>query len=192
VVRAPDGYPHSLPAVLKKRLTGCSDPDAAGVLDGRALYTLGRAWRTGLPVTKTVLTLGEAVYLAPIGARVIDLLTFANLVPGPGDVVVKNGLVRGTAVSRLEQGLDRGAAGLHLVRGAGDVSFQPCRKCRECDRVCPAGLSVSPAAGREPSEWLAAPDRFRPSLAGCLLCGACALACPSRRPLMGLARLMAP
>ncbi len=192
VVAGSGPYPAALPAVLKKRITGRSDPKAAGVLDGRALYALGRAWRTGLPLTKTILTLGEAVYLAPVGARVIDLLTFANLVPGPGDAVIRGGLARGTTLSRLERGLDRNAAGLHLLRGARDVAFQPCRKCRECDRACPAGLTVSRAAERDPSEWLTAPDCFRPYLDGCLLCGACALACPARRPLMSLIRLMVP
>lgn len=181
-------YPLTLPALIKKKLLGLNDPSASGVLGGRELFLLGRAWRTRLPLTISPLTLAGSNYFIPLGARIIDLLTFANLAPGPGDAVIKGGLVRGQALSRLERGLDQSAAALHLVRGAEAASaYEPCRQCSECARACPAGLPVNRPAGDDPQNWLG--RRTWPELEACLVCGACALACPSRRPLMSLVRL---
>lgn len=181
-------YPFTLPALIKKKMLGLNDPAASGVLGGRELFLLGRVWRTGRPLTTSPVTLGGSNYFIPLGARIIDLLTFANLMPGPGDAVIKGGLVRGQSVSRLERGLDQSAAALHLVRGAqAAAAYEPCRQCGECARACPLGLPIDHWAGGNPEDW---PGRSkRPELAGCLLCGVCALVCPSGRPLLSLARL---
>lgn len=182
-------YPFTLPAFLKKKIMGQNDPSGGGVLTGRELFLLGRLWRTGRPLTISPLTLGGSSYFIPLGARVIDLLTFANLRPRPGDAVIKGGLIRGQSLSRLERGLDQSAAAIHLVRGAGrDATYEPCRECGACARACPLQLPVDRPAGFEPVEWLNSHESLL-KLAGCLLCGACALACPSRRPLLSLARL---
>jgi len=182
-------YPFTLPAVLKNTILGLNDPTGSGVLTGRELFLLGRVWRTGRPLTISPLTLGRSNYFIPIGSRVIDLLTFANLMPGPGDAVVRGGLVLGQSLSRLEEGLDQSAAALHLIRGVEkSAACEPCRACGDCARACPAGLAIDRLAGGNPDEW---PDRInRPQLTGCLLCGACALACPAGRPLLSLARLL--
>jgi electron transport complex protein RnfC len=157
------------------------------VLGGRELFLLGRILRTGRPLTILPLTLGSSNYFIPLGARIIDLLTFANLMPGLGDTVIKGGLIRGRSLSRLERGLDQTTAALHLVRGAGATTYNPCRECGQCTRACPSGLPIARLAGGNPNEW---PDRMKwPELDNCLICGACALACPSRRPLLSLARL---
>jgi len=186
VVNGP--YPFTLPALVKKKMLGLSDPSASGVLGGRELFILGRVWRTGLPLTISPLTLGGSNYFIPLGARIIDLLTFANLRPGPNDAVIKGGLVRGLSLSRLERGLDQSVPALHLVRGVESaLDYAPCRDCSECARACPLGLPIDRSAGGDPDEW---PRRSEwPELAGCLACGACALACPAGRPLMSLARL---
>ncbi|MDR1920543.1 MAG: hypothetical protein LBS31_02200 [Candidatus Adiutrix sp.] len=184
------GYPETLPAVLKKRLTGLSDPGGRDVLGGRELFFLGRAWRTGLPLTHLPLSLGPANYFVPAGSRVIDLLSFANLQPRPGDAVVMGGLVRGTTVSRLTRGLGFLAGGLNLVRAASfDRPPSPCRACRACARACPAGLAVDLPAALSAAQWLK-PGAGK-NFGDCLFCGACALACPARRPLISMVRLFA-
>ncbi|MDR0881072.1 MAG: 4Fe-4S dicluster domain-containing protein [Candidatus Adiutrix sp.] len=181
-------YPRTLPSLLKKKITGRLDRAGSGVLTGRAIFFLGRAWRTGLPVIRTPLTLGSANYLAPVGARIMDLLTFANLAPGPGDLVVAGGLVRGVTLARLERGVSPAVAALHLVRSGRAAADDICRQCGECARVCPAGLPIDRLARRDPSAWLSQPGWE--ALTGCLVCGACALACPARRPLLSLIRLV--
>lgn len=184
-------FPQTLPALLKKKITGGSDPQAEGVFGSRELHLLGRVYRTGLPATRMAITLAGANYFVPVGARVIDLLTFANLVPNPGDVVVQGGLIHGRSLARLERGLDKSAAAVHLVRRS-DLkgSYQNCRACGKCARACPVGLPVDLAAEREPEEWLnGSPASI---LDGCLRCGACALVCPAGRPLMSMVRLLSP
>jgi electron transport complex protein RnfC len=182
-------YPHGLPALVKKKITGQSDPRGLGVRGGRELYLLGRIWRTGRPLTAMPLTLGGANYFVPLGARVADLLSFANLVPGPDDLIVLNGLVRGRTLGRLNRGLGLSAAALHLVRNGGRPGpAAPCRHCGQCGRACPVSLPVEALAAEEPREWL---KEAGPRLAGCLLCGLCALVCPAGRPLMDMIRLKA-
>ncbi|MDR2945297.1 MAG: hypothetical protein LBV79_00915 [Candidatus Adiutrix sp.] len=183
-------YPHTLPSLIKRAITGRNDANGAGVFGARELHLLGRAARTGRPVTRMALTLGGVSYFVPVGTRAIDLLTFANLGPGCGDAVILGGLVRGRGLARLERGLDKTAEALHLARRA-DLggSLQPCRACGQCARACPLGLPVDLPAARPPEEWLAAPPDG--ILDACLLCGACALACPAQRPLMSLVRLRA-
>lgn len=181
-------YPLSLPHLVKQSANGRFALTDGGVFRGRDLYFLGRVWRTGLPLTRMPLTLGQANYFVPIGARIIDLLTFANLKPGPKDVVIKGGLARGKSIWRLSRGLGKKDEALHLIKGArGRAAVLPCRVCGECNKACPAGLNVA-KAGRAPVEqWL--DGRFRKEFEGCFQCGACALACPSHRPLLSLARL---
>ena len=183
------GFPYSLPALIKKKITGLNDPHGQGVFGGRELHLLGRVFRTGLPLTRMVLTLAGANYFIPVGARVIDLLTFANLLPSQGDIVIQGGLILGHSLARMERGLDKSAAAIHLARRAEfDGPYQNCRACGQCARACPVGLPVDLAAGRQPEEWLSAPPAS--ILDGCLQCGACALACPARRPLMSMVRLL--
>jgi electron transport complex protein RnfC len=187
-IRLRAGYPWTLPALVKKRVTGRLDPAGRGVLDLRGLFDLGRVFRTGRPLVRMVLSLGGANYFVPLGARPADLLAFAHLWPNPGDAVVAGGLVRGRTLARLTRGLGRAAAGLHLVRRAAAVAAGPCRRCGGCARACPAGLPVEEffRRGPHPGEGPAPPDD---PWAGCLDCGACALACPARRPLLAWARL---
>ena len=180
-------YPACLPSVLKKDITGQIDRVARGVLDGRSLYALGRAWRTGLPVGQMVLTLGGVNYFVPIGSRIIDLLNFANLRPTDGEKVVAGGLVRGRTVTRLDRGLGKDVAALHLHRSRREnAPAEPCRRCGSCTRACPVGIKVDAAARLAPKQWLV---RNLEIYKDCLLCGACTLACPVGRPLMSLARL---
>ncbi len=182
-------FPRGLPALIKKQVTGRKDPEASGVLGARELYFLGRIWRTGLPLTRLVLTLGGANYFVPLGGRVIDLLTFANLVPGPNDAVVRDGLETGTTLCRLTRGLNQSASALHLLRGAAaGEAFQPCRHCGACSYICPAKLRVDRAARLDPAEWLN--EKYDALLEGCYRCGVCAAVCPARRPLKAMVRLL--
>lgn len=187
VVPIKNTYPHTLPALIKKMITGRHDPTGSGVFGGRELFLLGRVWRTGLPATKTVLTLGTANYTVPVGARIIDLLTSANLVPTSGDVVIKGGLVRGTSLARLERGLAKQTPALHVMRRAVQKKYGPsfhqprplvssCRRCGECEKACPAGLPIASWGQYEPEVW---PRQGGPD--GCFKCGCCALACPVGR-----------
>ena len=177
-------YPWTLPALVKKSLTGRLDRTGRGAADLRWLFDLGRIWRTGLPLRRMVLTLAGATYFVPPGARPADLLASAHLEPRPGDAVVAGGLVRGRTLARLTRGLGRETAGLHLVRrAAAGPGPGPCRRCGDCLRACPAGGPGRFALG--PGEEPAAGGGFP---ADCLECGACALACPARRPLLAWAR----
>jgi ferredoxin len=94
-------------------------PASAQVLDGRDLYFWGRLWRTGLPITRMVISLGGSNYFVPVGSRVSDLLRFANLYPHADEVVVEGGLITGRSLSRLDNGLGKNAAALNLLKGAG-------------------------------------------------------------------------
>lgn len=188
IVEVDSAYPFSLPALIKKKITGAIDAAAISVLSSRDLYFLGRVWRTGLPVGNMVLTLGVSSYFVPVGSRPVDLLNFANLAPGREDMVIKGGLVRGQCLARLDKGLDKDDAALHLIRARdGARSPKPCRHCRACSRACPVGIKVDLIARKDFAVWPSA--AYKDIFAKCLACGACALACPADRPLLSLTRL---
>lgn len=181
-------YPYTLPDLVKPRITGRRAVIKSGVFSGRDLYFIGRVWRTGLPVTRLPLTLGQADYFVPVGARIIDLLTFANMRPGPDDLVLKGGLVRGFALARLGRGLGKKDSALHLIKGKKiQNNYLACRSCGECARVCPAGLDVAKVGKFSPEQWLS--GKFKDFFKDCFQCGACAMVCPSHRPLLSLVRL---
>lgn len=184
-------YPHTHPRLVKKAVLGRPTVSVGGVFDGRDLFFLGRVWRTGLPLTTMPLSLGKANYLVPIGSKADELLSFANLTPKAGDLVVAGGLVSGRALIRLAGGLGKKDGALHLVKHKRlNQRPAPCRGCGECQRACPLKLPV-PRAGRlEPSAW--AKGEGADFITGCIKCGVCALACPSRRPLLSMARLLKP
>ncbi len=194
LVNISPAYPWALPELIRQKIDGKNSwPKSEklqnhGVFTLRDLFFLGRTARTGLPQTKTILTLGQADYLAPIGAPLIELLRFANLAPGPGEAVVAGGLVRGLTLARLEQGLTWETEALHLRKKIPiEPKIRPCYDCKECQSHCPLELPVARLAALEPDLWLR--HGALDSLKECLACGLCALVCPAKRPLLSLARL---
>jgi ferredoxin len=189
-LRFREGFPMTLPSLLRMRVLGLPAPSPDGVVGPERLWALGTVARSGLPLTLIPVSVQGFHYLAPPGLRLSEVLAAVNLKPLLGDLALLGGLATGRPTARLGRGLRASDLSLRLIR-AGRLPGPPapCRLCGLCRQACPLGLPMD-LAGQSPLEgWARLPAKVLGALAGCAGCGACALACPSLRPLLALAQV---
>ena len=121
--------------------------------------------------------------LAPIGARVADLLAFAGLAAEPARLIL-GGPMMGTLLPHANVPLVKGASGVLAfdAREAAKPAAGPCIRCGSCTVACPMGLLPLEMASRIRAGDLAGATGF--GLSDCISCGCCAWVCPSHIPLV--------
>jgi electron transport complex protein RnfC len=182
-------YPVSLPELAVPAAVGDSGIDTAVFADLMRIWSLGRVMLSGRPLIETVLTIGERVVLARIGAPAGELLYSALVHAAPGDRVIAGGPLRGRTLYSLEQGISREDDGLFVVpRNAFPPTRDaPCLNCGECVIHCPA--RIMPNLLSRMAEFRLFERALDYHIGACIECGLCGYYCLARRPVVQYIRL---
>lgn len=177
-------YPNSLDALAVKAVTGKEFPSNTKVLSVMDLYHLGRAIKTGLPVTDTVMTIAERNYRVPVGTPIHHLCEVLSIDVHPHDIVVLGGPLRGDSVYSLEEGVKKDDYGLFIFPAGAFPAVQDatCINCGYCVDHCPARLQPNMLSRYAEYEMFELAEKH--GLNSCFECGLCAFNCFSRRPLL--------
>ena len=194
VVQISPEYPMSLDPMVKRAVTGQENPADVGIVGLHNLWSLGRVGRTGLPLTETVITIGNYTrshnYIVKEGSTIGELLQFADIPLHAGDTVVRGGPLRGEAIDRLDRSVTKGSTGVFVV-DAGAIppmkGHSPCVNCGACVMVCPSRLN--PCTLSRYAEFAHHESCRRENIDCCMGCGLCGYVCPARRPVLQYIRL---
>ncbi len=196
-VRLGTRYPHGaekhlIKAVLNREVPIRKLPMAVGAVVNNVQTTVAIAAAVDRekPLIARVLTVsGSAVrnpgnFLAPIGTPIRDLLEAAGGVTDPDAIIVIGGPMTGTATTDLDLPITKSTSGIvALLPGQyADRSNEVCIRCSGCVAVCPMYLQPNRITAFVNNNML--PEALEFGLQDCILCGACAFICPSRRPLL--------
>ena len=185
----PSTYPNSLNPLVIKALTGKESARGVTIVSVMELYAVGRVAETGLPLTETVLTVGDTAYRVKVGTPIAALLGHAGVVAAPGDRVVVGGPMRGRAVPSLAVGVSKDDYALMVVPYGAfpPVTDKACINCGECTLVCPSRIMPGFVARYVEFEMYDKAREFR--IDTCMDCGLCGYVCTARRPVLQLIRL---
>ncbi len=196
VIAIPSLYPAGGEKQLIRVLTGVEIPyGKLGAEFGVQCFNVGtahavyRALAHGEPLVSRVLTLTGNVarpgnYEVLIGTPIAHLLTLCAPKPDT-DRTLMGGPMMGFALPRLDVPVVKGT---NCIISASPALFpppppeQPCIRCGECARACPAEL--------QPFElyWFSRAHNFGKAqeynLFDCIECGCCSYVCPSHIPLV--------
>lgn len=187
-------YPNGLDEIVIKTVTGQEMlpgtlPDDTTIISVKDLYFIGRAMETGRPLTETIITIGNQNHLIRVGTPVGFLAAEAGAMVQPGDRIIIGGLMRGLTAINLEQGVDKDATGLQLLRE--DKGLKPtdnfCLGCGECERHCPARIMPGMISRCSEFKQFERAEDFH--IHSCIECGICGYWCKAQRPLLQYIRL---
>lgn len=194
VIHVTPTYPNGLDPLVVKTVTGReiipgSHPDDITILSVKNLYFIGRVAETGRPLTETVMTIGDRNQLVPIGTPVGFLIEESGTTVQPGDRVIIGGPLRGLAAVNQEQGVDKDASGLHILRPDESMTVTDnfCLGCGECERHCPARIMPGMISRCAEFKQFRRAEAFH--IHSCMECGLCAYWCKASRPLLQYIRL---
>lgn len=196
-VRLDTRYPHGaekhlIKAVLNREVPIRQLPMAVGVVVNNVQTTVAIAAAVDRekPLISRVLTVsGSAIrtpgnFLAPVGTPVRDLIEAAGGLTDPDAIIVIGGPMTGTTTTNLDLPITKSTSGIvALLPGEyADRSNEVCIRCARCVSVCPMYLQPNRITAFVNNNML--PEAMEFGLQDCILCGACAFVCPSRRPLL--------
>lgn len=188
-VQAAPVYPNSVPELAVKAATGQELPEKTLCVDVHSLYLVGKALETGMPVTETLLSVGETIVQAKVGQPISEVLQAAGVTVQEHDEVILGGPMRGEDVPKLDVGLPKEAFALTVVH-VGEfppVSDAACLNCGKCVAHCPA--RIRPNMISRYSEFKIYDKTRDYGIDYCMECGLCGFWCTARRPLLQYIRL---
>jgi len=191
--RYPMGYAHELILAI----TGHETPAGKRTAEiGAVAYNVGtaravaQAVRLGRPLISRVVTVSggalrhPANLLAPIGARVADLIEYCGgFTLSPARLVI-GGPMMGQPLPSLDIPVVKGTAGILALSAAevGERPQSPCIRCGACIEACPVGLAPLEMAALIRKDNLEGAARL--GVEDCIGCGSCSWICPSHIPLV--------
>jgi len=188
-VNASDAYPATIDPLVVYAATGAERPDNVDVISVAELYALGRVAETKLPLTETVVAIGEKVFRVPVGMPVQTLLDAVGVPYGTDLKIALGGPMRGEAIFDLSVGVPKGCTAVTLVPEGlfPMVQPNPCINCGECVLVCPA--RIQPGMLSRFAEFNMFENARSQHVGACLECGMCTFVCPAQRPVMQYLKL---
>ncbi len=140
----------------------------------------------GKPLIERVITVsGDLVrnpknLLVPIGTPVGEILKHCETDLDGFFRLILGGPMTGVAQNDLNVPVVKGTNGVLAISGVPISRHLPCVRCARCVSLCPMNLLPSACGiACEKQEWS---EAEKLSATDCLECGACAFACPSKRP----------
>ncbi|UZP66838.1 NADH:quinone oxidoreductase subunit RnfC [Desulfovibrio mangrovi] len=182
-------YPNSLDELIIAKATGSEKSTGVRVLPLHTVFNLGLVAQSGLPLTKTVVSVQGENYMVTIGTPVSTVLEHAGHTIADGDMVILGGPMRGTATSDLMRGIGKDTQGLFLIKAGtfAPVTNKQCISCGECVLHCPS--RIMPNLITRYIEFREYDQCAAQGIDVCMECGLCAYYCPARRPMLQLIRL---
>lgn len=151
-------------------------------------YSIFNAIVYGKPIVERVVTIsGECIskpcnVIAPIGAKVKDLIEFAGGFKEEPDKMISGGPMMGFAFYDEETPIAKGTSGILAIKDKKSYVQTACLSCGRCVAACPIGL--------EPTKLYAYitngkyEEAMKHSLMDCKECGCCAFSCPAHLDLV--------
>ncbi len=182
-------YPISLARPLISTMTGKESSAGVTLVRLHNIFTLGLTAGTGLPLTRTVLTVQGNNFHTPVGALIKDLFTAARTHPAPGDSIVLGGAMRGRAVATVELGIGKDDEALMLLRKGESAGLKdnPCIGCGACVHICP--MRLRPNMLSRYAEYEQYDSCRKEHIDTCVECGMCGYVCPAQRPMQQYFRM---
>lgn len=205
VVALPARYPQGAEKVLiynttKRTVPVGKLPADIGVLvmNVTSLAVLSHYIKTGMPLVEKCVTVdGSAVaqpqnVIAPVGASVRDVLTFAGVDLNNIGKVLFGGPMMGIAICSLDEPIGKRTNALTVmtVKDSAERETTACIHCGRCVDACSMHLDpsmFSNALDLSTEEKMAAFEQYKVHL--CMECGSCTYVCPANRPLVQNNRL---
>jgi Na+-translocating ferredoxin:NAD+ oxidoreductase subunit C len=197
VFSVPVQYPMGSERHLVQAITGRETPARSLTADlGIVVHNVAtacavyQAVRFGRPLVARVVTVSGAAIkepkniLAPIGARITDLIDFCGGFAARPESIVNGGPMMGQPLSSLDAPVVKGTSGI-LALTAAEINDRPtstCIRCGTCITVCPCGLSPVEMAAFIRKDKLDVSAKL--GVLDCVSCGSCSWACPSHIPLV--------
>lgn len=189
IFRVKPVYPMGLRLPLIKKITGNETEEHIGIIRLHNLFRLGLVARTGMPLSKTVLTVLGRNYMVPLGTPIEALFEKAGVWPDEGDSVILGGLMRGRALSSLKRGIAKKDEGLQLTKkhSMPDLEDNPCFNCGACVAGCP--MRLRPNMLSRYAETRQYEGCRKEGIDVCIECGLCGYYCPACRPMQQYFRM---
>lgn len=176
-------YPISLARPLCTDIFGKESTANITMVRAHAVFALGLVALTGLPLTRTLVTVQGENFLIPVGVPISEVLKYTGHSPEPGDTIILGGAMRGKAVFHAERGISKVDESMFIRRKADALPLEnnPCIGCGACVKICPMRLAPNLLSRYAEFEQYAACRKADIEL--CIECGLCAYVCPSCRPM---------
>ena len=160
----------------------------AVVVNVGTAYAIFNAIVFNKPLFERIVTIsGECInkpcnVIAPVGAKVKDLVDFAGGFKEEPDKVVSGGPMMGFSFYDLDTPITKGTSGIIAIKDKKNYEKTACISCGRCVAACPIGL--------QPTKLYALithgkyEEAMKNSLMDCKECGCCAYSCPAHLDLV--------
>lgn len=155
----------------------------AVVVNVGTTYAVYEALAYGKPLYERIVTVtGDCIaqpcnVIAPIGAKVKDLIAFAGGFSKEPDKLVSGGPMMGFAFYDEETPIAKGTSGILAITDEKDYRKSACLNCGKCVAACPIGLVPTKLYS------LITHARYEEAMANhlmdCKECGCCSFSCPA-------------
>lgn len=160
----------------------------AVVVNVGTTYAVYEALAYGKPLYERIVTVtGDCIaqpcnVIAPIGAKVKDLISFAGGFSKEPDKLVSGGPMMGFAFYDEETPIAKGTSGILAITDEKDYRKSACLNCGKCVAACPIGLVPTKLYS------LITHARYEEAMANhlmdCKECGCCSFSCPAHLDLV--------
>jgi electron transport complex protein RnfC len=192
----PQGAEKNLIEAITKRVVPISKlPFSVGciVQNVATISEISSAVRTGMPLTKSVLTAtGDCLkdpknLEVPIGTLLSDIVDFCGgFIKEPKELIF-GGPMMGINQRSQDVPVLKGTSGIIFLQKLEDLNETSCIRCGRCVTNCPMGLMPYRFVElTKNKKYLDTNDYF---VSSCIECGLCTYNCPARIPILNYIRL---